>query len=168
MRTYKARLLVLHCKSVAGVTKELWVIALAYNLVRQVKLEAVKRQEADPGRTSVVDALRWLAAANIGEELSHITWIGFREVRHLEQILRLLLELFEVGAGRESAVGNVRARGLSGHDGLLSWNLYEESSVGPGVRVTGRKKVRPKQRLVLPTQVGSALSADRMRPARTD
>ena len=60
---------VLHCKSVAGVTKELWLFALVYNLVRQVMLEAARRQAVDPARVSFVDALRWLACAEVGEEL---------------------------------------------------------------------------------------------------
>ncbi len=47
---------VLHCKSVEGVTKELWVFALVYNLIRQVMLVAAKRQEVDVGRISFIDA----------------------------------------------------------------------------------------------------------------
>lgn len=53
----------LHCKSVAGVMKELWMFALVYNLVRMVILEAARRQNVAMDRISFVDALRWLAAA---------------------------------------------------------------------------------------------------------
>lgn len=53
----------LHCKSVDGVMKELWLFALVYNLVRMVMLEAARRQDVAPDRISFVDALRWLATA---------------------------------------------------------------------------------------------------------
>src|ERR1019366_3467907 len=72
---------VLHCKSVEEVTKELWVFALVYNLVRQVMLEAAKRQKVDTARISFVDALRWLASAHIGEELCELVVNLLREGR---------------------------------------------------------------------------------------
>jgi hypothetical protein len=53
----------LHCKSVDGVMKELWMFALVYNLVRVVMLEAARRQGVAPQRISFADALRWLALA---------------------------------------------------------------------------------------------------------
>jgi len=57
------RMDVLHCKTVAGVQKELTMYALVYNLVRLVMLEAAKRQNAPVDRVSFVDAVRWLAEA---------------------------------------------------------------------------------------------------------
>jgi hypothetical protein len=54
---------VLHCKSVAGVLKELTMFALVYNLVRLVMLEASKRQKVPVERVSFIDALRWLRSA---------------------------------------------------------------------------------------------------------
>jgi hypothetical protein len=60
---------VLKCATVAGVTKELVVHALAYNLVRVVMLEAARRQGVAVERISFIDALRWLAAARPGETL---------------------------------------------------------------------------------------------------
>ncbi len=59
----------LHCKSVSGVMKELWMFALVYNLVRTIMLEAARRQGVAPPRISFVDALRWLAAAPLGAPL---------------------------------------------------------------------------------------------------
>jgi Transposase DDE domain len=56
----------LHCKSVDGVLKELWIFALVYNLVRMVMLEASRRQGVTPDRISFIDALRWLALARPG------------------------------------------------------------------------------------------------------
>jgi hypothetical protein len=54
---------VLHCKSVLGVLKELYMFALAYNLVRLVMLEAARRQKVPLERISFIDALRWLRDA---------------------------------------------------------------------------------------------------------
>ena len=55
---------VLHCQSVDGVLKEMYMFALAYNLVRLVMLEAARRQQVPPDRISFIDALRWLRDAS--------------------------------------------------------------------------------------------------------
>ena len=60
---------ILHCKTAAGVEKELAVFALVYNLVRRVMEEAGRRQGVEPERVSFVDALRWLQEARPGDEL---------------------------------------------------------------------------------------------------
>jgi len=57
---------VLHCKTVAGVEKELTMYALVYNLIRLVMLEAARRQKVPVDRISFVDADRWLAQAMDG------------------------------------------------------------------------------------------------------
>lgn len=54
---------VLHCKTVEGVLKEMWMFVLVYNLVRTVMLEAARRQEVAPDRISFADALHWLMHA---------------------------------------------------------------------------------------------------------
>lgn len=54
---------VLHCTTVDGVLKEMYMFALAYNLVRLVMLEAARRQQVPLDRISFVDALRWLRDA---------------------------------------------------------------------------------------------------------
>jgi hypothetical protein len=61
---------VLHCKSVAGVLKELYIFALAYNLVRLVMLEASRRQKVPLDRISFIDALRWLRDAKADTKLT--------------------------------------------------------------------------------------------------
>ena len=63
------RMDVLRCKTVAGVLKELTMFLLVYNLVRMVMLEAAHRQDVPVERISFVDALRWLATAQPGDEL---------------------------------------------------------------------------------------------------
>jgi hypothetical protein len=57
------RMEVLHCKTVNGVLKEMYMFALAYNLVRLVMLEASRRQNVPLDRISFIDALRWLRDA---------------------------------------------------------------------------------------------------------
>jgi hypothetical protein len=60
---------VLRCETVAGVSKELLMFALVYNLVRVVVLEASRRQGVPVDRVSFVDALRWLSEARAGDAL---------------------------------------------------------------------------------------------------
>jgi hypothetical protein len=61
---------VLHCKTVEGVLKELYMFALAYNLIRLVMLEASRRQKVPLDRISFIDALRWLRDAKADTELT--------------------------------------------------------------------------------------------------
>jgi hypothetical protein len=63
---------VLKCKTVEGVLKELTVFALIYNLVRQVMVEAARRQGVDVERISFIDALRWLMHARPGDVLGKL------------------------------------------------------------------------------------------------
>jgi hypothetical protein len=63
---------VLRCKTVDGIQKEICMIALAYNLVRLVMIEAGRRQEVSPHRISFIDALRWLCHAQPGEPLRRL------------------------------------------------------------------------------------------------
>jgi hypothetical protein len=60
---------VLRSKTVEGIQKELCMLALAYNLVRLVMVEAGRHQAVAPDRISFVDALRWLCHARPGEPL---------------------------------------------------------------------------------------------------
>ena len=59
---------VLRCQTVRGVTKELTMFLLIYNLVRMVMQEAARRLQVSVERISFVDALRWLATAEPGDE----------------------------------------------------------------------------------------------------
>jgi hypothetical protein len=63
---------VLRSETVAGVTKELTMFALVYNLVRVVMWEAARRQEVAVDRISFVDALRWLTSAEAAEPLPEL------------------------------------------------------------------------------------------------
>ena len=63
---------VLRCETVRGVTKELTMFLLVYNLVRMTMLEAARRQGVPVERISFVDALRWLATADPGDRLPEL------------------------------------------------------------------------------------------------
>ena len=60
---------VLHCKTEAGVRKELVVFCLVYNLVRVIMLQAAKRQKASVDRISFADTLKWMRHARPGDML---------------------------------------------------------------------------------------------------
>ena len=61
---------ILHCKTVAGVLKEMYMFAITYNLVRLVMLEASRRQQVPLDRISFIDALRWLRDTKTDTRLS--------------------------------------------------------------------------------------------------
>lgn len=72
---------VLRCKTVAGVHKELRMIALVYNLVRLVMLRAAEARGVCVERISFIDALRWLAHAGRGPALSELIVLPIRPGR---------------------------------------------------------------------------------------
>jgi hypothetical protein len=53
---------VLHCRTMAGVMKELAMFAVVYNLVRLVMRESGRLRGVAAGRVSFQDALRWLGS----------------------------------------------------------------------------------------------------------
>ena len=63
---------ILHCQSVPGVLKEMYMFAIAYNLVRLVMLEAARRQHVPLERISFADALRWLRDAQPSTPLTRL------------------------------------------------------------------------------------------------
>src|SRR5690606_37433896 len=63
---------VLRCHIEAGVRKEICMLALVYNLVRLVMLQAARHQEVEPDRISFIDALRWLRTAKPGEDVPQL------------------------------------------------------------------------------------------------
>jgi len=72
---------VLRCKTVAGVHKELMMIALAYNLVRLVMLRAAQVQGVSVHRLSFIDALRWLCHVPEGQMLCSLLVLAHRPGR---------------------------------------------------------------------------------------
>ena len=79
---------VLHCKTVAGVTKELYMFAIAYNLVRLVMLEAAQRQEVPLDRISFIDALRWLCHADPDTPLPNLVINPHRPFRVEPRVIK--------------------------------------------------------------------------------
>ena len=63
---------VLRSKSVAGVLKEVQMLALVYNLVRLVMMESAKRRQVPVDRISFIDALRWLLQAKGGRRVDEL------------------------------------------------------------------------------------------------
>jgi hypothetical protein len=66
------RLDVLRSKSVAGIHKEIHMLAIAYNLVQLVMLEAARQQQVPVERISFIDALRWLMQGGAGPSLDQL------------------------------------------------------------------------------------------------
>ena len=79
---------VVHCHTVAGVLKELYMFALAYNLVRLVMLEAARRQGVPPERISFIDALRWLRDADPDSPLTRLLVNPRRPGRYEPRVLK--------------------------------------------------------------------------------
>jgi hypothetical protein len=82
------RMEVMHCKSVEGVIKELYMFAIVYNLVRLVMLEAARRQKVPLERISFVDALRWLRDTPAGELLTRLVVNPLRPDRLEPRVLK--------------------------------------------------------------------------------
>jgi len=72
---------VLRCETLRGIQKELYMFLLVYNLVRMTMIEAGRQQGVPPARISFVDALRWLATAQPGEELHDLVVLPLRPGR---------------------------------------------------------------------------------------
>jgi hypothetical protein len=72
---------VLRGQTVAGVLKELTIVALAYTLVRLVLGQSAILQPLGVERISVVDALRWLGAPSTGGPLSALRTTPIRPHR---------------------------------------------------------------------------------------
>jgi hypothetical protein len=79
---------VLHCQTVEGVLKELWMYVLVYNLVRQVMLKAAQRQRVHPDRISFIDALRWLSCVRLGQTLTDLVVNPLRDGRIEPRVIK--------------------------------------------------------------------------------
>jgi hypothetical protein len=87
---------VLHCKTVAGVLKELYMFAIAYNLVRLVMLEASHRQKVPLDRISFIDALRWLRDADSQTKLTPLLVNPARPNRLEPRVLKRRLKEYDL------------------------------------------------------------------------
>ena len=87
---------VLHCKTVAGVLKEMYMFAITYNLVRLVMLEASRRQEVPLDRISFIDALRWLRDAQTDTRLTALVINPARPDRIEPRVLKRRMKEFNL------------------------------------------------------------------------
>jgi len=87
---------VLHCKTVIGVLKEMYMFAITYNLVRLVMLEASRRQEMPLDRISFIDALRWLRDAQADTRLTALVINPARPDRIEPRVLKRRLKEFNL------------------------------------------------------------------------
>jgi hypothetical protein len=85
---------VLHCQTVDGVTKELLMFAIVYNLIRLVMLDASRRQHVPCDRISFADAWRWLRTAQPGTPLPALVVNPDRPDRIEPRVLKRRLKEF--------------------------------------------------------------------------
>jgi len=90
------RLEVLHCQTVDGVLKELYMFAITYNLVRLVMLEAARRQQVPWHRISFVDALRWLRDAQADTSLTNLVINPARPHRLEPRVLKRRMKPYDL------------------------------------------------------------------------
>jgi hypothetical protein len=79
---------VLHCQSVEGVQKELWMFLLVYNLVRVVMLVAAQRQKVPASRISFASALHWMRCAQAGDALARLAIVPYRPHRLEPRVIK--------------------------------------------------------------------------------
>lgn len=87
---------VLHCRSVAGVLKEMYMFAIAYNLVRLVMLAAARHQKVPLDRISFIDALRWLRDAQPGTRLTALVLNPARTDRIEPRVLKRRMKKYSL------------------------------------------------------------------------
>ena len=87
---------VLHCQTVDGVLKELYMFAITYNLVRLVMLEAAQRQKVPLERISFQDALRWLRDAQADTTLTALVINPARPNRLEPRVLKRRMKPYDL------------------------------------------------------------------------
>jgi hypothetical protein len=87
---------VLHCQTVVGVLKEMYMFALAYNLIRLVMLEASRRQQVPLDRISFVDALRWLRDTDADTPLTPLVINPCRPNRLEPRVLKRRMKEYDL------------------------------------------------------------------------
>ena len=101
---------VMHCQSVVGVLKELYMFAVAYNLVRLVMLQAARRQDVLLDRISFIDALRWLRDAKPETTLSPLVINPYRPDRIEPRVLKRRMKEYNLMNEPRTNLRNALAR----------------------------------------------------------
>ncbi len=79
---------VLHCRTVAGVMKEMLIFVMVYNLVRLVMLRSAEQQGVKPDRISFIDTLRWLCFMASDEPIPDLLINPHRPGRHQPRVIK--------------------------------------------------------------------------------
>ena len=87
---------VLHCKTVEGVQKELWIFLLIYNLVRSVMVQAAQRQKVNVSRISFASALGWMRCARDGDCLLRLAVVPHRPNRCEPRVIKRRSKPFDL------------------------------------------------------------------------
>jgi Transposase DDE domain len=87
---------VLRCKTVEGVLKEMYMYAVAYNLIRLVMLRAALHQKVPLARISFIDALRWLRDADEDTKLTPLVTNPDRPNRLEPRVLKRRMKEFKL------------------------------------------------------------------------
>jgi hypothetical protein len=87
---------VLHCKTVEGIQKEMYMYALAYNLIRLVMLHAARKQKVPFDRISFIDAQRWLRDADKNTILTPLVINPDRPNRLEPRVLKRRMKKFKL------------------------------------------------------------------------
>lgn len=101
---------VLHCKTVEGVLKELYMFALAYNLIRLVMLEASRLQKIPLDRISFIDALRWLRDAKAETKLTPLVVNPLRPNRLEPRVIKRRMKEYNLMRKPRSILRNALPR----------------------------------------------------------
>jgi Transposase DDE domain len=101
---------VLHCKTRDGVLKELYMFALAYNLIRLVMLEASRLQKVPLDRISFIDALRWLRDAQGETKLTPLVVNPFRPDRLEPRVIKRRMKEYKLMRKPRSVLRNALPR----------------------------------------------------------
>ena len=79
---------VLHCRTVAGVMKEMLIFVMVYNLVRLIMLRSAEQQGVKPDRISFIDTLRWLCFMESDEPIPDLLINPHRPGRHQPRVIK--------------------------------------------------------------------------------
>ena len=102
---------VLHCKTVDGVKKELWIFLLIYNLIRRIMLAAAKRQQVPVSRISFASAMHWLQHAEPGQSVPVLAVVPHRPNRIEPRVIKRRLKEYDLmNEPRSKLRENLRAK----------------------------------------------------------
>ena len=101
---------ILHCQTVEGVQKELWMFLLIYNLVRAMVV-AANRQKVAVDRISFASALDWMRCARAGDPLPRLAVVPLRPNRMEPRVIKRRPKPYDLMVRpRKTMRGQLRAK----------------------------------------------------------